>query len=74
MTAAQYVYVVCRGEHGEGHDPVSVHADYDAAVASVADEIGDLPIRVAAKCVYVVALDLTDEIWIYGMPVQAGAR
>jgi hypothetical protein len=71
---AQYVYVVCRGEHGEGHDPVSVHADYDDAVASVAEEIGDRPIRVAAKHVYVVALYGCDEIWIYGMPVQGGAR
>lgn len=67
---SRYVYVVCAGERGEGHDPVSAHASYPGA-ASAARKLNDgqRMTREDDGRWKSVKPSGVDEVWIYRMAV-----
>lgn len=67
-----YVYVACKGEFGEGHSPVSVHAELLHALAAYQDEIGDRPMLKRPDG-YLVELDGCDELWFRRFSISTEA-
>jgi hypothetical protein len=64
------VYVVCTGERGEGHDPVSAHRHFMGAAHALARlNPGQSYYREADGVWKSVKPNGTDEVWIYRLAV-----
>lgn len=63
------VYVVCKGEYGEGHDPVSVHSSYIGAHQH-AKTFGAREMERVAEDRWRWCGNGCDEVWIYRLPVD----
>lgn len=67
-----WVYIIAAGERDEGHSPLVVHPNLDAAkahIAALAPNAGPLE-KVAHHRWCAVMPGGVDELWIYSMPVR----
>lgn len=60
-----YVYIVCSGERGEGHDPRSVHTTLRGAKKAVTDTLPAVAFNRGAADCWMATQNLVDEWWIF---------
>lgn len=65
------VYLVCRGEYGEGHDPVAAFSSWQGANADARNRHGvTAPFTESGEGKWVSRINDTDEVWIVRLPID----
>lgn len=67
----KHVYIVCKGEFADGHDPIGVRSSYTNAIHLAGVHLPGAALeRVKDGQWKAVARNGVDEIWIYRMAVD----